>query len=445
MSSDSERVGEELAGPNEESPPDLMRDASFWGLTATQFLGAFNDNLFKQILLLLFVAVPVAGGTKDLQGLGQFLFALPFILFSGYGGYLSDRHNKRGVIILCKVAEIVIMALGVPLFFWYAFEGLSPLLVGLLGSVLFCMGAQSGFFGPAKYGILPEMLRHRDLPAANGIILMTTFLAIILGSALAGLLLKLFPERLWVSGSVCVAIAVVGTATSTLVRRVRPASPHLAFDVSALWIPREIRRLLAGDQPLRHSVVVSTVFWLAAAMVQLVVNALGKLQLKVDDFATSAMVSVVSLGIVVGSVVAGVTSQKRFNVRVLRIGAWGLVTTLTLLAVPGFGGRPHFLGYWACLPTLVLLGGFTGLFAVPLQVFLQSRPPREQRGRLIATVNLLNWVGIALSSGLYTLGSRVLDVLAWPPSIMFGFTALCILALAIGYRPHDVELRETPS
>lgn len=437
-----ESVEENRNDDPQGAAPTLWRDGAFHGLTATQFLGAFNDNLFKQILLLLFVAAPVAAGsaeTRDLQWLGTLFFSLPFILFSGYAGFLSDRHSKRRVIVASKVAEIVIMLLGAALFALYAVWGLSPLLIVLLTATLFLMGAQSAFFGPGKYGILPELFRKRDLPGANGVILMTTFLAIILGSASAGLLLHLFPSRLWVSGLTCVAIAALGTATSLAIRRTPVADPDLRFEPSALAVPRDIRRLLAHDRPLRGALSASCVFWGAAAIVQMAVNALGKRQLLVDDLRTSLLVSLISVGIAVGSALAGAASRGRFNTKMLKIGLWGMAGSLLLLAPPGFD-RPHLLGYWGTIPVLIATGMFCGMFAVPLQVFLQSRPPKAEKGRMIATQNLLNWVAITLSAGVYWGVDQLLRALHWPQSGMFAFTALLMAITGALYHPREEEL-----
>src|SRR5205823_13551485 len=144
---------------NAHSSP-LFRDRSFWGMTATQFLGAFNDNLFKQLMLLLAIPVGAAATQKaDQQGLATMIFSLPFVLFSGFAGWLSDRYSKRTVIVACKVAEIGIMLLGVLGFLSYARTGYAGLLL-----VLWCMGMHSAFFGPGKYGILPELFPEKDLP-----------------------------------------------------------------------------------------------------------------------------------------------------------------------------------------------------------------------------------------------------------------------------------------
>jgi len=421
-----------------ESCPQLCADKAFWGITATQFFGAFNDNLFKQLLLLLFVAVPVAAGSqgkeRDLQWLGLLMFSLPFILFSGYAGYLSDRWSKHRVILAAKVAEIVIMAAGVAGFFWYAQSGLVPVVMAALCGILFLMGSQSAFFGPGKYGILPEMLRERDLPAANGIVLMTTFLAIIFGSAVAGKLMDWWGGQLWLAGLVCVGIAALGTVMALAIRRVPRSAPQLEFRWEMVAIPRVMRHLLAQDAPLRRALIVSIVFWLTAAIVQPAVNALGRLQLGLNYEKTSYLVTIISLGIAIGSAIAGAVARGRMRAPVQRAGAWGMVAFLLLMAARG-GPNQHLLGFWGSLAVLCILGMFTGMFAVPLQVFLQTRPPEGLKGRMIATQNLLNWIGIFASSGIYWAGTAFLHWRQWPENGMFALAALFMLPVALCYRP----------
>jgi len=418
----------------------LWQDRSFWGHLSTQFLGAFNDNLFKQALMLIFVAVPVAGTTRDLQWLATLAFSLPFILFSGFAGFLSDRYSKRTVIICSKIAEIAIMVLAVLLFLIYRHPDLSPLLLTVMSIVLFCMGSQSAFFGPGKYGILPELFRDRDLPQANGIILMTTFMAIIFGVALAGLF---FPDHLWILGLFAVAVAVAGTGTSWIIRTVPRGSPNLQFEVSSLWISRETRRKLWNDGPLYSALIASSIFWLVASMVLMAVNSLGKSQLHQNEFWTSILTAAVSVGIAIGSVLAGAASKYRFNTRVMKTGLWGLILFLFLMAPQGWEGRPHLLGYWGSLVALIILGAFTGLFAVPLQVFLQSRPATDEKGRMIAAQNLCNWIGITMSAGLYWSADQILVKFNWPRSYTFAFTAFLLLIVAVWYRPKDTILTNT--
>ena len=424
---------EQIAG-GEQHPP-LVRDPSFWGFTATQFLGAFNDNLYKQLALLLFVAVPVGpeGKKTDLQVVALLAFSLPFILFSGFAGYLSDRWSKSRIIVGCKLAEVLIMLLGVGGFLLLAERGLSAVTVAAISFVLFLMGSHSAMFGPSKYGVLPSLFAARELPRVNGVVIMTTFLAIIFGSSLAGLLMDSWGDRLWLTGVTGMAIAGLGVATALCVRRLKPALPELKFNVDALFIPREIRDVLRADRSLGAALLVSTIFWLSAAIVQPAVNALGKLQLAVDNTRTSLLVAVISAGIAGGSVIAGLMSRSQVDRRVQNLGAIGMTVTLLVLAIP-FGPQRHLLGYNGSVVALIALGGFTGMFAVPLQVFIQSRPPEALKGRTIATQNLLNWIGIFLSTPIYGVGNYLLTVVGMPPNGMFALTAFLMLPVAIWYR-----------
>jgi acyl-[acyl-carrier-protein]-phospholipid O-acyltransferase/long-chain-fatty-acid--[acyl-carrier-protein] ligase len=433
----------------------VWRDRALWGMTATQFLGAFNDNVYKQLVLLLAISVPAtaaatdsAGGeAQDLQGIGLGIFSLPFILFSGIAGYFSERHGKRSVIVLAKLAEIGIMLAGVAAFALYGQFGIAGLFV-----VLFLMGAQSAFFGPGKYGILPELFRKRDLPQANGVILMTTFLAIIFGAALAGELAERFQGRLWIASAVCVAIAVVGTLTSLIVRRVPAAKPDLKITPAAFVVPGDVWRRMRQDPPLIGALLASCMFWLVGGIVHASVNSLGKVQLLVGDRMTSLLAASVGVGIAVGCVLAGRLSRGKVNFAMMRIGACGIVVCLALVAllnpadsllpeswrtVSEWGLRTR---YAATMGVLVVAGAFTGLFAVPLQVFLQSRPPDDQKGRMIATMNLANWIAIILGAAIYAGFDLLLTAFEWPRSVMFVLTASLMLPVVVFYRPKTENL-----
>jgi len=463
--------------------PALYRDSSFWGMNITQFLGAFNDNLFKQLVLLLSITgVDQALKSKaaDDQWLPMLMFVVPFLLFTGYAGYLADRYSKRTIVIWAKVAEIVAMALGAGAFAMYgANRSMWPMY-----AVLFFMAAQSAFFGPAKYGILPEMLRERDLPRANGFMLMTTFLAIIFGTAVAGLLLadyrtadqidaaaSLTPQaraaaeqsrvagQLWIGSVACVGIAVVGTITSLWVRRVRVANPKLQLTPEAFTIPTDMIALLRRDRPLLMALLVSSTFWLLAGLVPPAVNALGKLVLEVGDDNTSYLSAMIGVGIAIGCAIGGVVSAGRVDFRLLRIGCIGMMACLAIVAIPadgnvdqlrnesgvltrlpGIGESTQWLGYVGSMPIFLVMGAFTGLFAVPLQVFMQSRPPDDKKGCMIAVMNQFNWIGILLAVAVYAGLTKLIEWQAWPRSVIFLFIALLMLPIAIVYHPqHERE------
>lgn len=439
----------------------LSKDMSFLGMTATQFLGAFNDNLFKQMVLLLCIDNVLRGGS-DWQGAAQGIFAIPFVMFSGFAGWLSDRTSKRKLVVLCKVAEIVIMAAGMAAFF---VGGLRPqgLLIYLF-IVLAFMSVQSAFFGPAKYGILPELFRERDLPTANGLIQMTTFLAIIFGTALAGFAKDQFGGQLWAVSAMCVVIAVVGTVTSLAVRKTPIAHPGLKLKPSSLAIDSSLWDLLRSDRKLLGVLAVSSLFWLVAGLVPVTVNAFGKSQLQLTDTRTSLMAACMGIGIAFGCVLAGKLSKGRMRFGLVTAGAWGLIVGFLLAAAIGWFGTadvppeiasaqqenpltapaaaPDNPAQWPAYIVMVGLGMCAGLFAVPLQVYLQHRPPREFKGRMIGAMNLVNWIGIVISAGLYAALSVMFRdgrYYAW----IFAVAALLLLPVALFYRPKDEALSGT--
>jgi MFS family permease len=419
--------------------PPLARDPSFWGMATTQFLGAFNDNLFKQLILLLATPTAVelaAGKGTDSQSLAMVVFSVPFLLFSGIAGYLSDRVSKRWVVVGAKCAEVLIMLLGFCGFWWYDVIGFHGLMF-----VLFLMGTHSAFFGPAKFGILPEMIRPADLPRANGIFLMLTFMAIIFGMAAAGYLLTYSGGRVWIGSLVCIGIAATGVITSLAVRRVAAAQPNLEMRLSSWGVPAEIVALLRRDRQLSWAIVVISMFWMTAGIVASTVNALGKTQLGLEDKQTSLLTTSISVGIAAGCVLGGYLSRDRVNSRVVTVGAIGLIAMLIAMALPG-GENRHLLGYFGSFPVLILMGMFTGMFVVPVQVIIQSRPPREEKGRMIATMNQCTWVGIILGSIIYGACIFVLDRTGWPRSTIFAITAVLMLPVAIFYRPKDERLPE---
>ncbi len=419
-----------------DSRPTLWRDPAFWGINLTQFLGAFNDNLYKELVLLLCVDRVGELGDDRYQSIAGGVFALPFILFSGIAGMLSDRYPKRTVIILCKAAEIVVMLSGM-LAFWINS-------IPALMTVLFLMGTHSAFFGPPKYGILPEMLRREDLPRANGVILMTTFLAIIFGFVAAGFAKEFFGDAVWLACSLCVLVAIVGTYTSFLVRPTPIAEPNLKFQLDAVAIPRQTLALVRANPQLLGAVAACSLFYLVAGVVYPpAINALGKLQMKLGDARTGALAATIGGGIAVGCVVAGYLCRHRIRRVVVRTGAMGLVVCLALLAVPGSREGGTLLGVWGSAATLAVTGLFAGMFSVPLQVFLQARAPQEQKGRVIAATNLMMWIGICLSAVVYGIANQVLVVnMGWPPASAFAVSALLMLPLAVFYRPPELELLE---
>lgn len=413
----------------------LFANRSFLGILATQFLGAFNDNVYKQMVLLLCLDYKRLWSleTDQFQPIATVLFSVGFLMFSGFAGFLSDRFRKRQIIVYSKVAEIVVMLAGLGALA-SARVG-SPELLWMLIFVLLLMGTQSAFFGPSKYGILPEMLPESKLPAANGWIQMTTFMAIIFGIAFSGYLKKLVGDQLWVICVVCVGIAIAGTLTSLFIRTRPAARPDLKFSVSCLLIESSAWRLLRSDRLLMVVLLVYSIFWFAGGVVLPTVNEMGKSQLGWDDYLTSKVAASMAFGIGIGCAISGYASRHRIAFGLVRLGALGTaiafvaVSTIGASNLPG-NAKPYWIG-----GGLFVAGMFAGLLAVPLQVFLQARPPADQKGRVIGAMNLFTWIGIFLSPVFYYVCHFLLQRSNLPPCWILAALAPIMLGISIFFWP----------
>ena len=450
----------------------LTTDPTFWGLLVTQFLGAFNDNVFKFLVMFLCTDRAKANPLDDWQGYALIAFASPFVLFSGVCGYLADRYSKSRIIVLSKLLEIAVMSAGL-LVFWLTEP--SKLQLGLLIGVLFLMGSHSAFFGPSKYGILPELYAKHRLPGINGIFLMTTFVAIIGGAAAAGALKDWLPNLMWSQG-MCVLIAIVGTLTALPIRKLPPAQPNLRFNPSALFLDPETRATLRVQPKLWTALIYSSVFWFVGGVFQPSVNAIGKLQYGLSDTATGQLAATTAIGIALGSVLAGMLSRSRFRAGLVRVAAVGMMICLGALAIPGEqiparekasvvvtsnspavdASPPAKDNEWSPssqpslrLPFVSLTGAglllmgaglFAGLFAIPLQVYLQAMSPTHLKGRMIGAMNLINWIGIVISGAFYEIGNQVLIRVGASPNAIFGAIAVVILIAAIRFPMQDESL-----
>lgn len=365
---------------------DLFRQRGFHSFLWTQFLGAFNDNVCKIVVSMLAVnAAAATGGGSGYLSLVGAVFILPFFLFSGYAGHLADRFNKRSVLVWTKAFEIIAMLLA-----FFAF------LSGQLGSmlaVLFLMALQSTFFSPAKYGILPEMLPDRELSRANGLLEMSTFLAIILGTSVGGFLFSVWKDRLGLIGLVLLAVAVAGTVTSLGIAKVPASGRGDRFGVNP-WgeIGHGIRRLY-GDKTLWLTVIGIVYFWFLGTLLQMDLLLFGKEVMRLDEFSISLLGTALAVGIGLGSLLAGRLSGDKVELGLVPIGSIGMGIFSLVLASSGSS-------YVRTAVALALLGGAGGLFVVPLNALLQQKSGQKEKGQLIATANFLQTGGILLASGL---------------------------------------------
>ncbi len=354
----------------------------------TQLLGAFNDNVLRMVVILY--ASRALGPVRGPALVGA-VFILPFVLFSGWAGHFADTVSKRTVLVSMKMLEVGAMLLAVPALV----SGRLDLLLG----VLFLMATQSTLFGPAKYGIVPELVPDAEISRANGLLEMTLFSAIIAGTWVGAELYGAWAETPWRLGLVHVAIAFAGTLTSLSI----PAVPVARVGQRFAWNPwaeigRGVKRLWPDDT-LWITAVGLAYFWFLGALLQLALLDFGATALGVDEVAQGRLYTFLAVGIGLGSLAAGRLSGDKVELGLVPIGALGLgVFSLILVATP-----PSY-GLAACV--LVALGVGGGLFAVPLNALIQQQPADEEKGRVLATSGFMGTVGILLASAvLWLLGS----------------------------------------
>src|SRR4051794_8612677 len=282
----------------------------------TQFLGAFNDNLFKIVASMLAVHAVAASRAGRELSIVSAVFILPFLLFSGYAGQLADVYSKRTVLIVSKSLEIGAAALGLAAF---AFGHLQ-----LTYAVLFLIALQATFFSPAKYGILPEMLPDRDLSRANGVLEMSTFVAIVLGTAVGGYLFESLRAHLWVIGIIVVAVAVLGSALSFRIPDVAAAAPGQRIQRNPWGEIRTGLVSLRRDRVLWQTVVGISYFWFLGSLLQLVMIVFGAETMGLSDTWVGVLTAFAAIGIGAGSLAAGRLSGDKVELGLAPIGSIGM-------------------------------------------------------------------------------------------------------------------------
>lgn len=384
--------------------------AGFWALFTTQFLGAFNDNLFKTTLTvtITFSAVSFAGlAPTALVALAGALLILPFALFSALAGQLADRYPKQRLITLTKLGECVIMVLGG--------AGLVAGSMPLCFFALFLLGTQAAFFGPLKYGALPELLEQERLVKGNAYVEMGTFLAILLGTIAGGVLAA--RPRLEVAG-VGIAVAALGLLAARRVPVLAPADPSLRVDWGWLRPTWQLVGIGRQNRAVFHSILGISWFWLLGAVVLSILPELVRAHWGGGPGVVTFALGAFSVGVGLGAVLCEKLSFEQIELGLVPFGALGLTLFLAMLGVvsaplaahAGALGIRAFLveprGVWATA-AVVLLAVSGGVFTVPLYTLLQGRSDPSTRARVVAANNVLNAVFMVVGSGALALLSSL--------------------------------------
>ena len=355
---------------------------SFWAQFFTMAQGAFNDNVLKFVILFFLIDqtkaqdVFLLGYKLDeysINSLGTIVFSLPFVLFAGAVGAISDRYSKRSVAIYTKMLEFAIATL-----MFFAFSGNN--LWFLLG-VIFLMATHSAIYGPTKYGMLPETLPESRLSWANGVFAMGTLVAVILGTGLAGPLHDKLGTDVHYAAIVLMAFSLLGLISASLIQKLPAANPTQRIPLNPWGGLERYLSAIWRDKHLLHVFAGYVYFWFAGVIMQQTITVLVQQLPGLEDHARATFNSVclvsVALGIGSGSFFAGIASRRKIELGIVPIGIFGMSLFGIALAI-----------FSQSLPLLIVLifgmGFFAGFFDVPLAATVQKRAPVALRGGIMA-------------------------------------------------------------
>jgi MFS family permease len=374
----------------------IVNDRRFWPLFWTQFFGALNDNVFKNALVMMvtFQNVTVFGmDHAQIVALSGGLFILPFFLFSPLAGQISDKLEKSRLVRITKYWEIGIMALACVGFFLHHYE--------LLLVVLFLAGVQAALFGPVKYSMIPDLVEPAELIEANAYVEMGTFLAILIGTIMGGLLVQTASAEYLISGAL-LFFALAGTVTALFVHPVRVAAPDLTIRYNPIPNFISLWQLISEKKAIFNSILGISWFWFFGAAVLSVLPVYCKDFLGVDQQVVTCFLAMFTIGIGVGSILCEKLSFGRVELGLVPIGSLGLTVFLLDLAFTGptwTVSAEHLVGLKEFLSSqtgprmavdFFLMSMFGGFFILPLYTLIQERSHPDSRSRVIAANNILN-------------------------------------------------------
>lgn len=379
--------------PGLHQPAGTLRNRTYIGLLIAQFLAAFNDQAIHASAMFFAINTQTLTEASAIS-LMPILFYAPWAIFCTLAGFYADRYSKRATLVFWKFAEVAITALAL-LGFWLGTHDSPRLGAWIVLSTVFLMGTHSAFFVPAKYGVMPEILKPHLLSKGNGLLESLSFLAVILGTVSGGVLSFLFLRQEYIIGVILLSLALIGAVASMLIHRMPAANPSLKFP-PYLYQPlfRSLRTLFS-TKALVFAVIGIAFFTFVVAFMRATVYMLGESQNpRWDELRTSAIVGTVALGIGLGSPLAGWLSGRKIELGLIPLGALGMVLGCVAAAF-SLDVIPLLVAF------IVLIGFSTGFYLVPLFTLLQHRAPKTSKGDMIATSNFINVTGAIAASALF--------------------------------------------
>lgn len=374
--------------------PRLFTSPRLLPFFVVQFLGAMNDNLYKNALVIL-IAYRDAQSSTDTQvvvTIASALFILPYFLFSATAGQMADKLAKTRLVRIVKLWEVGVMVLGA--------ISLAVANVPFQLAILFLLGVQATVFGPVKYGILPELLAPTELMEGNALIEAGTFLAILIGT-IAGGLLVLAPHGVAIVAAALLLIALGGYGASLAVPRTTEAAPALRLKANIAAETWRILRYAQETPGLRRPILGISWFWLVGAGYLAQFPNYARAVLGADNTVVTLFLTLFSIGIGAGSLLCGRLQQGRIDARLVPWGALGMALFALDLVLAGAKATPGptlvgvgaFLAvpaHWRIVGDLFALALSGGVFVVPLYALMQARSEAHHRARVIAANNVVN-------------------------------------------------------
>lgn len=400
-----------------------LLSGSFFGLAALQFLTVLNDNSYRWLLVP--IGYHLIG--KEHKGLiltlGLACFVVPYVVLTAPAGYLADRFSKQQVMSVSMLAQAAILVMGIGA----VLAGNVPWLF----SVLALMGAQGALMGPAKNGVIPEIIHAERISDANGYMGMASVMASVVGSVLGNSLYvwtgPVGKAHWWISACVLIGIALLGWLASLLIIKRTAADPDRRPPTHLFAETARQLRTLSRDRRLFGAALASAFFWFLAGLAQVNVYLLGTTSLHIGQEQVGLLLAVLALGVALGSVLAGIWSGGRVEVGITAIGAAGIAaSSITMFLLSWFGGDGPWMYFWNGF-VLFWMGISSGLYGIPLSSFLQKNSPRTVRGQILAATNFLSFGAMLIASaafwlarsvlgesaGIIFLGAGLLTVAAW--------------------------------
>ena len=385
---------------SDSSQFSLLGQRRFAPFFITQFLGALNDNVFRNglVILITFQGVMVAGmDHTQLANVAAALFILPFFLFSATAGQLADKYEKSFLMRRIKMLEIALMLIAA-----YALvsESYSVLLL-----VLFLMGCQSTLFGPVKYAYLPQQLSSEELVGGNALVEAGTYVAIILGLILGGL-----ASGQSVLAACLIGFAILGYLSSRKIPATRAVDPTLSIRLNAWSETWRILGFAREERSVFLSILGISWFWFIGSALTIQMPAYTLDILNGNEAITTSLLVAFAVGVGVGSLLCEKMSGHRIELGLVPFGSIGLslfamdlyfaqplASTTVVTTVGEFLSRP---GSWRILIDLALLGAFGGFYSVPLYALIQKRSRRKHLSRIIAANNIMNSIFMVAAAGI---------------------------------------------